>query len=398
MEYPYDEIEKEYRRLKRKIHTSPILQEDSLLMEIEDFGRQYGDMKKYYNTLKRKFWWHRKIHPRNISIGRAPVEWSEQQTPLVSVIVPNYGHAAFLSERIDSILCQTFQNFELIILDDCSPDGSRDIIAKYNNHPRVAQIVFNEENSGNTFLQWERGIALARGKYIWIAESDDYADEVFLDSAMAMFFLHEDCVMVRTGSYLVNEKGRIMLKDWDWWKEDESVRYYRGEDYIRHNMLHFNFIYNASMVVFRKDVFGQIDKSYQRLRFAGDWLCWIEMLTQGPICEMHRKLNYFRQHQNKVSVRSSSTSRGIIDQIRVLAYTIRKIRMSPFRRMMVRGEQYEASVKWFYYGHDFAMKKECLMVLHNELNATSRDYMWYKIISKLDFLPFIPSRKNDKYK
>lgn len=72
----------------------------------------------------------------------------------VSVIVPNYNHHKFLNARLDSILKQTYQNFEIIILDDCSTDENRDIIELYRNHPKVSHIIHNTKNSGSTFIQW----------------------------------------------------------------------------------------------------------------------------------------------------------------------------------------------------------------------------------------------------
>ena len=60
--------------------------------------------------------------------------------PLVSVLIPNYCHASYLNERIDSVLAQTYQNFEVIIMDDYSTDNSREIIEQYRNHPRVREI------------------------------------------------------------------------------------------------------------------------------------------------------------------------------------------------------------------------------------------------------------------
>jgi glycosyltransferase involved in cell wall biosynthesis len=88
----------------------------------------------------------------------------------VSVVVPNYNHARFLRKRVDSILGQTFQDFELILLDDCSTDDSRSVLSKYADDPRV-RIEFNEVNSGSTFKQWNKGVWLAHGEYVWIAES-----------------------------------------------------------------------------------------------------------------------------------------------------------------------------------------------------------------------------------
>lgn len=73
--------------------------------------------------------------------------------PLISVIIPNYNHALFLKQRIDTVLNQTFQDFEVIILDDCSTDSSREIIEQYRGHSKISNIIFNDKNSGGVFKQ-----------------------------------------------------------------------------------------------------------------------------------------------------------------------------------------------------------------------------------------------------
>ncbi|TAE04306.1 MAG: glycosyltransferase family 2 protein, partial [Bacteroidetes bacterium] len=90
------------------------------------------------------------------------------KNPLISVIVPNYNHAPYLLERIESILSQSFQDFELILLDDFSTDQSKEVLKKYQNHEKVSHLLLNEKNSGSTFKQWNKGISLAKGKYIWL--------------------------------------------------------------------------------------------------------------------------------------------------------------------------------------------------------------------------------------
>jgi glycosyltransferase involved in cell wall biosynthesis len=104
----------------------------------------------------------------------------------VSVIIPNYNHADYLPARIDSVLQQTHQNLEVILMDDCSSDNSREIITRYAAQDARIRVVLNEQNSGSTFKQWNKGIALARGEYIWIAESDDVADSTFLEKFMVL--------------------------------------------------------------------------------------------------------------------------------------------------------------------------------------------------------------------
>ncbi len=74
--------------------------------------------------------------------------------PLVSVIIPNYNHALYLDERIQSVLNQSYGHFEVIILDDLSKDNSREVMEKYRDYPHVSHIVYNTENSGSTFKQY----------------------------------------------------------------------------------------------------------------------------------------------------------------------------------------------------------------------------------------------------
>ena len=96
--------------------------------------------------------------------------------PLVSVIIPNFNHAPYLEQRLESVFNQTYQNFEVIILDDHSTDNSMEIIMRYKDNPHVSHIIENDINSGKVFKQWNKGFHLAKGELIWIAESDDFCE------------------------------------------------------------------------------------------------------------------------------------------------------------------------------------------------------------------------------
>lgn len=102
--------------------------------------------------------------------------------PLVSVIVPNYNHASFLVERLESIYNQTYKNIEVILLDDCSTDNSREILSYYaKKYAHKTITLFNDVNSQRVFRQWNKGLNVAKGELIWIAESDDYCELDFLE-------------------------------------------------------------------------------------------------------------------------------------------------------------------------------------------------------------------------
>ncbi|HEY6502332.1 MAG TPA: glycosyltransferase family 2 protein, partial [Chitinophagaceae bacterium] len=124
-----------------------------------------------------------------------------------SVIIPNYNHSTFLKQRIDSVLNQTYPGFELIILDDCSSDNSRGVIETYRGHEKISHIIYNERNSGSPFLQWKKGIGLTGNDWIWIAESDDFADPSFLQEAALAIKNHPATGIFYSDSFVVNEAG-----------------------------------------------------------------------------------------------------------------------------------------------------------------------------------------------
>ena len=91
-------------------------------------------------------------------------------TPLVSILMPVYKTAAFLKEAVDSILTQSFTDFELIVLNDCSPDNADEILDAYTD-PRIVRYK-GEKNVGLSNVL-NVGIEMARGKFIARMDSDD---------------------------------------------------------------------------------------------------------------------------------------------------------------------------------------------------------------------------------
>ena len=135
-------------------------------------------------------------------------------SPTVSVIIPNYNHAPYLRQRIDSVLQQDYQDFEVILLDDCSKDDSRQVLENYRDHPKVSHVVYNEQNTGNTFIQWERGINLAEGQYIWIAESDDVAERNFLSTLIPQLEADDSRVVAYSHSRMIDSNGEPLPQTW----------------------------------------------------------------------------------------------------------------------------------------------------------------------------------------
>lgn len=266
----------------------------------------------------------------------------DMENPLVSVIIPNYNYAQYLKQRIESVLGQTFQNFELILLDDASTDNSQEIIESYACDNHVAAVVLNTDNTGSPFPQWDKGISLAKGKYIWIAESDDYADIHFLEKTVALLESHPDVSVCYTGSNIVDSQGKDTGDDWDGWPDsppDERIfSIFDGNEYIRHNLCWRSYIYNASSALFRAAAVRQIISDYKQMKYCGDWFFWIEIARRGNVMEIYQKLNYFRQHQDRTTLKSLISGDNLIEDMRVVKHVESIIKLGWYRKTMVRGQ------------------------------------------------------------
>ena len=250
--------------------------------------------------------------------------------PTVTVIVPNYNHARFLRQRIDSILAQTFQDFELILLDDCSTDESREILREYASDPRV-RTEFNEANSGSTFKQWNKGVRLARGKYIWLAESDDYADRRFLARLVALLDADPKVIIAYCRSWRVSDEGKqddfayplLDAADLPRWSSDFCAD---GTEECRRYFVIANLVRNASSAVFRKAVYERIGGADESLRLCGDWKLWAGMALCGRMAYVSEPLNYYRLHQGSVWGQSRDGALEIAEVLRVVRWVMEQVR------------------------------------------------------------------------
>ena len=266
--------------------------------------------------------------------------------PTVSVIVPNYNHARFLRQRIDTILAQTFQDFELILLDDCSTDESRPILREYASDTRV-RLEFNEVNSGSPFKQWKKGLGIACGKYIWIAESDDYADPHLLDRLVGVLDSDSAVVFAYCRSQVVEENGsvagfvdsRLRHLEPQRWTADFCAD---GREECRSCFVYRNVTANASSVVFRKAVCERVGGVDDTLRTSGDWKLWAAMALTGKVAYVSEPLNYYRYHA--ASVRNTMSDALIIaEQLEVIRWILDRV--TP-QKAALRRARVEAGYSW----------------------------------------------------
>ena len=142
------------------------------------------------------------------------------------------------------------RDFELLFLDDASPDDSRDVFARYASDPRV-RAIFNEQNSGSTFKQWNLGLREAKGDYVWIAESDDYADESLLGELVASLDANPSVGLAYCESQSVDQDGTVLCPALTRFASPDRRRWESdfvndGRDECTRYLVHGNYIVNAS--------------------------------------------------------------------------------------------------------------------------------------------------------
>ena len=232
--------------------------------------------------------------------------------PKISVIVPNYNYRRYLPGRLSTIISQTIPIYEIIILDDASTDGSRNWLeANLHLFCAEAQLVINEENSGSVFRQWLKGTELARGDFVWIAESDDLAEPSFLQYALSGF-TDQEVVLSYTQSKQIDAEGNLLAEHYLDYVADISHERWKqayieqGHREICEALAIKNTIPNVSGAVFRREplhaVLQEQLNTLVKYQVAGDWVTYIELLTLGRIAFNADSLNLHRRHDTSVTI------------------------------------------------------------------------------------------------
>lgn len=294
---------------------------------------------------------------------------------LVSVIIPNYCHARYLDERIQSVLNQTYQNFEVIVLDDCSPDdgASKSVIEKYRANPHISHIVYNKVNSGSPYKQWAKGVDMAKGELLWIAESDDYADDRFLEVLVPQFERNEKVSVAFCRSILFGEGGDIGPA----YPKDIEERIYDGRDFIHRYCILKTGIVNASSAIFRKDVYMSISDIYTTFKGAADKLFWVLVAEKGDVAFVEKPYNHFRQHSNNTTTKLRKIGLNQIEDKRIYDYLCEKGHIRKGEQFSVKYEFLKKRVFEMYTDSDIQQKIYKVWEWNRFLQLYMRLRVWY---------------------
>ena len=212
--------------------------------------------------------------------------------PLVSILMPVYKTASYLREAMDSMLSQTFVDFELIVLNDCSPDDAEAILDTYTD-PRIVRYK-GEKNVGLSNVL-NVGIGMAHGKYIARMDSDDVSSPQRLQIQVDYLESHPDIDLVSVGMRLFGTKEAI------WTREQDAEK-------VKINALFHSPVLHASSM-WRKDSFEKHGLRFrQEMVPSEDYDLWTRALLNGlKLVNLPEVLYKYRMHDAQATLQTEKT-------------------------------------------------------------------------------------------
>lgn len=253
--------------------------------------------------------------------------------PKVSIVIPNYNYAKFLPKRMESILNQTYKDYEIVFLDDASSDNSMAVIKQYED--KIDEIIVNEKNTGSPFVQWKKGAENASGEYLWIAEADDFCEPNFLENMVSILGENRNVGIAYCQTAPVDTEDKIItsytyiqytdfLDKQKWLKKHIN----NGKNEVENYMAALCTIINVSSIVFRKKAFLEADFSKPCLVQAKDWLIYIRILEKYDIAYTPQILNYHRIHPKKFTNQTVTNIICFKDILKVFDYLYKNFNFS----------------------------------------------------------------------
>ncbi|MFM7168511.1 MAG: glycosyltransferase family 2 protein [Planctomycetaceae bacterium] len=203
----------------------------------------------------------------------------------VSVLVTVYNRERYLAECLDSILCSTFQRFEVVVVDDGSRDASREIAADYAARDRRIRVFHNETNLGD-YPNRNRAAGLARGRWLKYVDSDDRIEPHGLETMLQAVAAFPDAALALSYPRPEGRQRPFCLPP--------------AEAYYEHFVNHQGFFCSGPLLaLIRADAFRQVGGFRPQARNMGDAILWLELCRRWPVVITEPNLTFWRQHDGQ---------------------------------------------------------------------------------------------------
>jgi glycosyltransferase involved in cell wall biosynthesis len=217
--------------------------------------------------------------------------------PRVSIIMPVYNGGAFLREALESVLGQTFREFELIVVDDGSADGSPEVVASFDD----ARIVLARESHRGLVGALNRGLELVRGEYIARMDSDDVASPRHLEQLVALLDADPNTVLVASGSSQIGASDGELLPP-------------RDGDLRNRFLLRNSFAHGG--ILMRRSALEQVGTYRGDYAHNEDYDLWRRLAAVGRLSAVAEPSYAVRVHPGRISIVSADAQVAVRERLR----------------------------------------------------------------------------------
>ena len=278
--------------------------------------------------------------------------------PTLSVIVPNYNHAKYLEFSLPSILKQSFQPLEVIVLDDASTDNSVEVIRRFAAQNPLVRLVQNEKNLG-VMPNLNKGISLARGDYIFIGSADDEVLPGFFEPSMRLLAQHPQAGLSCTiCEWRYTDSGL----NWHMGAEIADRPAYLSPDELERVGRRGKLLISSSSVIFKREAINDVGLFLPDLRWHADWfaayvtafrfgLCFVpECLSlvnilPGSFYTAGNKRPEHRQVLARILELLNSPAYADV-RPRIRAGGVLSLFATPMLRLMLRHREFRSFLNW----------------------------------------------------
>ena len=224
--------------------------------------------------------------------------------PLVSIIMPAYNAEKYIENAILSILAQTYSNWELLVVDDCSTDSTKKILKKFSKIDSRIKPIYREENSGKPSITKNSAIAYVQGFYVAFLDSDDLWIETKLEKQLALI-IKDDFALCYTGGFLIDKDSHIM---------GNFIPKYKDGSIFNNMLLRYEI--NNQSVLIKREIFRKFNED---ITIGEDYNLYMHIIYNNKVCSVKEKLIKYRVHSQSITKsKTKDLSEGTIFTLKEL--------------------------------------------------------------------------------
>jgi len=227
---------------------------------------------------------------------------------LVSIIMPAYNAEKYISEAIESVISQTYENWELIVIDDCSTDNTKNIIEIYQNTDERIKPIYLTKNSGKPSKAKNHGLKIAVGNFIAFLDSDDIWMPEKLAKQVEVMQKNNSYGLCYTGGFWIDEQGN---------KIKSFLPRYRNGDVFYKMLKHYE-LNNQSVFITKEALLNTLGQFNETITIGEDYNLFMHIMKTYKTCSIQEHLIKYRIHGGAITKKTRRVSDGVLITIKEL--------------------------------------------------------------------------------